>query len=92
MQNKSVQVGKCIITAKDLTSDEPSIDYWKRLAEKREEALNITLQENAKLKEDISTLQQENKICKEMLEESRNLVEVLKVIYVKIFNDQTVIS
>lgn len=82
MQNKSVQVGECIITAKDLTSDEPSIDYWKKLAETREEALNKSLEENEKLKEDISSLQQENQICKDMLEESRNLVEILKVILI----------
>lgn len=79
MQNKSVQVGECVITAKDLTSEEPSIDYWKKLAETRDNTLKSVLEENEKLKENISSLQQENKICKEMLDESRHLVEVLKV-------------
>lgn len=79
MQNKSVQVGECVITAKDLTSDEPGVDYWKKLAETRDNALKKVLEENEKLKENISSLQQENKICKEMLDESRHLVEVLQV-------------
>lgn len=79
MQNKSVQVGECVITAKDLISDEPSGDYWKKLAETRGEALDKYIEENEKLKEKISTLQQENKVCKDMLEESRHLVEVLQV-------------
>lgn len=79
MQNKGVQVGECVITAKDLISEEPSGDYWKKLAETRGEALNKCIEENEKLKGDISTLQQENKLCKEMLDESRHLVEVLQV-------------
>ncbi|KAG5893821.1 hypothetical protein JTB14_018325 [Gonioctena quinquepunctata] len=78
MQHKSVQVGECTITAEDLTSDEPSYDYWKRLAETRGEALNDSIQENDKLKENIEALQEENRICKEMLDESRQLVEVLQ--------------
>lgn len=84
MQNKSVQVGECVITTKDLTSDEPSADYWKKLAETRGEALNRSLEENEKLKDNITTLQQENRLCKEMLEESRHLVEVLKVKYLNL--------
>lgn len=80
MQNKSTQTGECVITAEDLTSDEPSADYWRQLAETRGDALNRSIQENEKLKEDIEVLQEENKICKEMLEESKNLVEVLQVV------------
>lgn len=80
MQNKSTQTGECVITAEDLTSDEPSIDYWRKLAETRGDVLNRSIQENEKLKEDIEALQEENKICKEMLEESKNLVEVLQVV------------
>ncbi|KAJ8923083.1 hypothetical protein NQ315_001635 [Exocentrus adspersus] len=78
MQNKSTQTGESVITAEDLTSDEPSADYWRKLAETRSEALNRSLQENEKLKEDIEALQEENKVCKEMLDESKTLVEVLQ--------------
>lgn len=89
MQNKSVQVGECVVTVKDLTSDEPSADYWKKLAETRGKALERSLQENEKLIENISTLQQENKLCKEMLEESRHLVEVLQVTFSFSFNKES---
>ncbi|CAH1976761.1 unnamed protein product [Acanthoscelides obtectus] len=79
MQHKCIQVGDSLITAEDLTSDEPSADYWKKLAETTQDALNSSIQENEKLKEDIAILQEENKVCKEMLEESKHLVEVLQV-------------
>lgn len=79
LEDKSVQTGECTITAADLTSEEPSADYWKRLAEKREDLLNESFQENERLKETIDALQEENRICKEMLDESKNLVEVLQV-------------
>ncbi|KAJ8927319.1 hypothetical protein NQ314_020233 [Rhamnusium bicolor] len=78
MQNKSVQTGECIITAEDLTSDEPSADYWRRLAETRGESLNKSFKEIEDLKSNIEVLQEENKICKELLDESKNLVEVLQ--------------
>ncbi|XP_023015724.2 geminin DNA replication inhibitor [Leptinotarsa decemlineata] len=84
MLHKSVQVGECTITTEDLTSDEPSADYWKRLAETRGNALDESLHENEKLKENLEALQEENRICKEMLDESRHLVEVLK----EIINEQ----
>lgn len=77
--NKSVQTGEGTITENDLTSEEPSADYWKLLAEKRQDALNDSLQENERLKEHVDALQEENRICKEMLEESKHLVEVLQV-------------
>ncbi|CAG9812903.1 unnamed protein product [Phaedon cochleariae] len=79
MQHKCIQVGECTITAEDLTLDEPSADYWKRLAETRGQALDDSINENEKLKEDIAALQEENMICKEMLDESKHLVEVLQV-------------
>lgn len=91
MLNKSVQVGECVITSKDLISDEPSLDYWKKLAETRGDALNRSLEENEKLKVNVSHLQQENKICKEMLDESRHLVEVLQVNQTVTFKAQMVI-
>nr|CAH7750951.1 unnamed protein product [Callosobruchus chinensis] len=86
MQDKSIQVGDCPITSEDLTSDTPSADYWKKLAQTTQDALNNSIQENEKLKEDIAVLQEENKICKEMLEESKHLVEVLQVLTIKYIN------
>lgn len=80
LANKAVQTGEAVITAEDLTSEDPSADYWKRLAETREEALNDSLQENDRLKEQVETLQEENRICKEMLDESKHLVEILQEI------------
>lgn len=79
MAHKAIQTGEATITEADLTSDEPSPDYWKVLAEKRGEALNESLQENEKLKQHVEALTEENKICKEMLEESKHLVAVLQV-------------
>lgn len=80
-----IQTGAAVITAEDLTSDEPGLDYWKSLAETRGNALNDSLQEIDKLREQnevleqtTKTLQEENTICKEMLDESRNLVEILQ--------------
>ncbi|XP_045476846.1 geminin [Harmonia axyridis] len=67
-----------VITSTDLTSDDPGVDYWRRLAEKRAEDLDNSFRENEKLKADIEALQEENKICKAMLEESTTLVEILK--------------
>lgn len=77
--DKAMQTDGPTITESDLTSEEASAEYWRLLAEKREESLNDSLQENDRLKEHIDALEQENKICKEMLEESKLLVEVLQV-------------
>lgn len=62
-----------------MISDEPSADYWRALADKRAEQLNDSLQENEHLKEKVEALEEENRICKELLEESKALVEVLQV-------------
>ncbi|XP_044760077.1 geminin [Coccinella septempunctata] len=75
--DKGVQTD-AVVTAADLTSDDPGVDYWRRLAEKRAEDLDNSFRENEKLKADIEALQEENKICKAMLEESTTLVEILK--------------
>lgn len=77
--HKGTQTEPYFSTVEDLTSEDASVDYWKRLAEKRQESLDVSLHEIEKLKDDIEALQEENKVCKEMLEESRNLVEVLQV-------------
>ncbi|CAG9861864.1 unnamed protein product [Phyllotreta striolata] len=78
MIDKSVQAGEQAITAEDLVSEEPSLEYWKKLAETREQSLNDSLHEVEKLKDNISALQEENKVCKEMLDESKHLIEVLQ--------------
>lgn len=66
------------ITEEDLTSEgEPSDGYWKALAEKRRIALDISLKENEELHEQVTSLEEELSISRSMLEESRNLVELL---------------
>ncbi|KAF5277173.1 hypothetical protein FQR65_LT03879 [Abscondita terminalis] len=76
--NKAVQTGDTAVTTDDLTRDEPSVDYWRLLAEQRGNALDDSLQENERLKDQIESLEEENRICKEMLEESKHLVAVLQ--------------
>ncbi|XP_018319284.1 geminin [Agrilus planipennis] len=76
--DKGVQTGETVITAADLISDEPGIDYWKTLAEQRKVALDESLEENGRLKDVIESLEEENKICKEMLNEAKELVAVLQ--------------
>ncbi|XP_044252857.1 geminin [Tribolium madens] len=78
LEDKGVQTGESTVTAEDLTSEEPSPEYWKRLAEKRDQLLNESFEENERLRQAVEALQEENKICKEMLDESRLLVEVLQ--------------
>ncbi|XP_022916218.2 uncharacterized protein [Onthophagus taurus] len=76
--HKSVQTEEAAVTEADLTGAEPSDIYWRKLAEKRGEALNESLQEIEHLKDHIENLKEENRICKEMLDESKSLVEVLQ--------------
>ncbi|XP_043498985.1 geminin-like isoform X1 [Polistes fuscatus] len=81
-KNKAVQTsrGELIqIEIEDLTSEAgPSENYWQVLAERRRIALNETLDENKILHERIASLQEENRLCNEMLNETRALVEVLQ--------------
>lgn len=66
------------IIEEDLTTEgEPSEGYWKVLAEKRRVALDVSLKENEELHDKISNLEEELNISRAMLDESRNLVEVL---------------
>lgn len=66
------------ITELDLTTDgEPSEAYWKVLAEKRRVAMEKTLQENAELEEERTNLLDMLDVSAQMLDESRNLVEIL---------------
>ncbi|XP_017478851.1 PREDICTED: geminin isoform X2 [Rhagoletis zephyria] len=69
---------KSTITAEDLTSEaNPGALYWEHLAEKRRVALEETLTENQHLHERIEGLEAELDTSRQMLDEARNLVEVL---------------
>lgn len=57
----------------------PSENYWQILAERRRIALDDALEENKELNERVVKLEEENRICKDMLDETRALVEVLQV-------------
>ncbi|EAT38314.1 AAEL009773-PC [Aedes aegypti] len=77
-EKKPATVTKPTITAEDLTSLEgPSEQYWEVLAERRRLALEESLAENQELYEKVSSLEEELNLSKEMLQEARNLVEVL---------------
>lgn len=66
------------ITEEDLTTEgEPSHGYWKALAERRRLALDESLKENEELHEKVNDLEGKLNISRAMLDESRNLVEVL---------------
>ncbi|KAG6800110.1 geminin isoform X1 [Apis mellifera caucasica] len=82
LKDKAVQTargGKIKIEVEDLTSEAgPSENYWEVLAERRRIALEDALEDNRELTERVETLEEENRIYKEMLDESRALVEVLQ--------------
>ncbi|XP_037812134.1 geminin [Lucilia sericata] len=66
------------ITAEDLCSEEkPGEHYWERLAEKRREALEQSLEENQRLYERIDGLEEELNTSRQQLEEAKHLVSVL---------------
>lgn len=66
------------VTEEDLTTEgEPSDGYWKVLAERRRIALDVSLKENEELHEKVASLEEELGIARAMLDESKNLVEVL---------------
>lgn len=66
------------ITEEDLITDgEPSEGYWKVLAEKRRDALEITLRENEELCDEVNSLRAQLDVSNQMLDESKNLVEIL---------------
>ncbi|KAL6447825.1 hypothetical protein ACFW04_000149 [Cataglyphis niger] len=80
-ENKAIQTAqeeKIEIEADDLTSDNPSENYWQVLAERRRKVLVNTLEENKNLHQRIEKLEEENRIYKEMLDETRTLIEVLQ--------------
>lgn len=77
-EKKQTTVTKPQIPIEDLTTLEgPSEQYWEVLAERRRLALEESLAENQELYEKVNALEEELKQSKEMLDEARNLVEVL---------------
>ena len=69
---------KAKIVEDDLTSiDGPSEKYWEILAEKRRIGLTETLKENEELHNKVDTLEQELNDSRKMLDEARNLIEIL---------------
>ncbi|KZC13316.1 PREDICTED: geminin isoform X2 [Dufourea novaeangliae] len=82
LRDKGVQTArgdKIKIEVEDLTSEAgPSENYWEVLAERRRIALNDALEENKELSDRIEKLEDENRLYKEMLDETRTLVEVLQ--------------
>lgn len=70
---------KITIELEDLTSEAgPSEQYWEVLAERRRIALEDALDENKELTERVARLEEEKRTYKEMLDETRALVEVLQ--------------
>jgi len=68
-------------------SEEFPADYWKELAEKRREALDISLTENeelhtslAELQEEKELLQQERDNLREMAEQAEELAKIVKTL------------
>lgn len=81
-KEKAVQTArgrKLKIEAEDLTSEAgPSENYWEVLAERRRIALEDALEENKDLSERLAKMEEEYRLCREMLDETRTLVEVLQ--------------
>ncbi|XP_076277861.1 geminin DNA replication inhibitor isoform X2 [Lasioglossum baleicum] len=82
LKDKAVQTArgdKILIEVEDLTSEAgPSENYWEVLAERRRIALQDALEENKELSDHVEKLEEENRVYKEMLDESRALIEVLQ--------------
>lgn len=57
----------------------PSEKYWEVIAERRRKALEDVLEQNRNLHAVIMALEEENASCKELLEQTTDLVNTLKV-------------
>ncbi|XP_061399993.1 geminin [Musca vetustissima] len=76
--NKDETTSSKKITAEDLIGEaKPGEHYWERLAEKRREALEQSLEENQRLYERIEGLEEELNTSRQQLEEAKHLVSVL---------------
>ncbi|XP_011868050.1 PREDICTED: uncharacterized protein LOC105562111, partial [Vollenhovia emeryi] len=84
INDKAVQTApeeKAEIEPEDLTCTDladVSENYWRILAETRQVALSNALEEKQELLEHIQKLEEEKRLYKEMLDETRALVEVLQ--------------
>lgn len=82
LKDKGIQTArdrKIKIEAKDLMSEAgPSENYWEVIAERRRVALEDALEENRDLTERLQKMEEEYRLCQEMLHETRALVEVLQ--------------
>jgi len=66
-------------------AEEPTISYWKELAENRRQALEEALRENEALHSRIAELEKDNSELEEMVQEAKAIAEVVSVIpYVKL--------
>lgn len=77
MSSKSVEI--YLVHKKLYFTAGPSENYWEVVAERRRIALSDALDENKKYAERIATLEEENRIYKEQLDECKSLIDVLKV-------------
>ncbi|KAL6265063.1 hypothetical protein P5V15_005154 [Pogonomyrmex californicus] len=90
-KNKAIQTAReerIRIKVEDLTStDNPSENYWQILAERRQIALVDALEENKILVQRIAKKEEEIRVYKEMLEETKALAETLQELYKEDKND-----
>jgi geminin len=78
VENINESLYKKLLT-EDLTSTAgPSENYWEVIAERRRVALEDSLQENQRLIHLITTLEDENMTCKQLLEDTTDLINTLK--------------
>ncbi|XP_060844231.1 geminin-like isoform X1 [Rhopalosiphum padi] len=67
------------LLTEDLTSKAgPSEKYWEVIAERRRKALEEVLEANEKLQAMVNALEEENKTCKQLIENTTDLVNTLK--------------
>lgn len=59
--------------------DGPSEKYWQVIAERRRKALEEVIEENHKLHALVKALEEENASCKNLLEQTTDIVNFLKV-------------
>jgi len=57
--------------------DDAPLEYWKRLAESRREALEETLSENEALHQRIADLEEENRTMDEMVQQAKSMAELI---------------
>ncbi|CAL4060338.1 unnamed protein product, partial [Meganyctiphanes norvegica] len=86
-KNAESSESKLSTTSDMLTSDTAPPEYWKVMAEKRREALNVTLEENKhlyeeneNLKTEVKELKHENSLLEEMVNDAKQLAELVQTI------------